>query len=1452
MVMGETIDIYRLETPGERMVKIASLRTALSKVAPRLYKAAQGGLILFVAGQVLQDRETESLSIYFFESSDGVSWEEKGHFIQDEDLRQNFLPYYAYKAGWEYVIFQSLYTSGEANTYQLYLKSRQRGGRWSKARLITSYEEEKDGEKPPFYLFDNQRPHFVIEDGRLYLSWERSLKAGNPQIAYGVLNRTGKFVLAPEEVSQGLHPSRAPRVIRYSGETMILWFEDQGENKVVLARRGGIFWEDRVISKIAGHSIYGEPLFYDGDLVLLWENRLGLQRNIAFLFRDRTALPPLVEAENFENRGKVFSEAQVRWSSPFDSSGIWGFRYEWTQEADFVLDRDTNQLDLQDGRNAFKAPQEGLWYFYIALIDYAGNWSETVRLEVEVDLTPPVPVQFLSLPLDDQGFLENNSPTFEWFSQEETPLGFSYVLDYLGPNSEAVVLENLELSNPGTTVQTVQPRWNYENLKDGLWAFTASTIDSAGGVGRGSTYFFKTNKFVPRVLVHRVLVEGEQKLTVLGEGFLKSGTVHTLLLDRDGKAPWDYEYALAQGDYSIPEDGRLEGLSTERLEEGDYQLILLYQGGNKVTAPDRIRLGRSGTIRYGDYGYEYKDSWTPLAVRGGALGPSLPLVLFVLFFLWLIIIYLSIKLGRALKEGRELKKNADAVIKRMPLMSVQKEDKGKGRMKGRVGLFIKIATAITILLLGVIVLVTLILGQFMIRNRRELSIEQISSKAQLLLGSLNTGARTYLPSLNSIELGLLPKTIEAMDEAISVTITGRGEADPDNYYYIWASNKENIQEYQLFPKAVAEKDIKFPAHWDSFKTTSFKYRYFKDGQYDFADLPEGGRQGVYEVLLASDLVSPVIPGVTILDDPINKLLPQLEEEINNLAKELVGEQGRELDALSSRALGLLRKGDPGSLIELGEVQNTIVTLEKEVEGKLDTLRGGMRIYPDIYGGLSYENAFYTLYEPIIYRSPRSEVYFRGVVRLEISIQSLLEGEAAMIGSVRRITLYGGMVGLIIGLLGAFLMTRSMVRPIRTLMRGVNKVRDTQDKTNLSGYIIQTKSKDELGELTLAFNQMTHGLVEAARAGKELTLGKEIQKKFIPLEGVPGSDRKLSTGRLENDFVQFFGYYEGAKGVSGDYFDYRQLDEDHFATIKCDISGKGISASLIMIEVATIFIDYCSKVNIRKEGIHLEKLVYQVNDLLNEIGFKGRFAAFMVSVFNVKTGQLWICHAGDRNVHYYNAKTRKLEQLALKESPAAGVFPSFMVQGQKSYVQYKNTLPQGNILFFFTDGLEEAQRRFRNQDLTEVPCDGSCIPEGGLDTHKEGEVFEEFGLSRVKAIVEAVTNRGTYELKRFHEIYVDHPLRFDFSTGTGSLEEVILSLIGVEKIFRLIPDPQAGPDDRIRIDKKIDEFLRRHFEQYWEYFRYPIPDEEYPEYNYYSHLREDEQFDDLTILGVRRR
>jgi len=496
---------------------------------------------------------------------------------------------------------------------------------------------------------------------------------------------------------------------------------------------------------------------------------------------------------------------------------------------------------------------------------------------------------------------------------------------------------------------------------------------------------------------------------------------------------------------------------------------------------------------------------------------------------------------------------------------------------------------------------------------------------------------------------------------------------------------------------------------------------------------------------------------------------------------------------------------------------------------------------------------YIFYKPIVLRQPREDFYYHGLVRLAISTDRI---NREIISSRNTLIIQTGIIALIavvLGILGAIVLASIIVTPIKKLAVGVAKIRDTEDKEKLKSHRIDVKSGDEIGTLADTVNQMTQGLVKAAIANKDLTVGKEIQKMFIPLNK-DETGKKISTGGLSDDTVEIFGYYEGAKGVSGDYFDFSKLDKDNYAIIKCDVAGKGVPASLIMVEVATIFSTFFKSWSSKNPAKSATELVYLINDMLEERGFKGRFAALTVCILNSRIGNGYFCNAGDNVLHIYENAKRKMTQLVLPEAPAAGVFPSMLVETQAGFKTVLKKMESGDILFLFTDGLEEAKRHFRDEKFNITVCSEPNLKEGELhgNTHAVGSDNEEYGIPRIHEIINAVLSRRKYSLYKYHNPIHDETLTFDFTNCKGNINEAVLALIAIERVFRIYPDPKAGETERIFIDRGIGEFLEEHFEQYSDYFSHRIETDEKGQYVGFSHLKEDEQYDDLTILAVRKK
>ena len=378
-----------------------------------------------------------------------------------------------------------------------------------------------------------------------------------------------------------------------------------------------------------------------------------------------------------------------------------------------------------------------------------------------------------------------------------------------------------------------------------------------------------------------------------------------------------------------------------------------------------------------------------------------------------------------------------------------------------------------------------------------------------------------------------------MEEALNATITGINKKDstfPSTYEYVWATNHPEI-----------------------------------------------------ESLIDTD---DYVTGESILTDNVTPLVEELAEEINKNAIDEVSELAGEIKELIAEATNYFGKTDEESQQKLAEIDAARQVKNEIIKEKLRNISLKFEGSVPRFSAVALEKS-YTFYKPIVYRFSDEDIFFRGMVRVVVSTEKILstmeESQTALLLRIFIISLFA--IGL--GIAGAVILASFTISPIKKLARGVAVIRDTEDKSELKDHVIAIKQKDEIRLLADIINQMTQGLVKASAANKDLTVGKEVQKMFIPLEK-DAQGKKGSTGSEKNENVEFFGYYEGAKGVSGDYFDFIRLDSSHYAVIKCDVAGKGVPAALIMVEVATIFTDYFRDWTLKSAGIKIDKLVYKIN------------------------------------------------------------------------------------------------------------------------------------------------------------------------------------------------------------------------------------------------------------------
>jgi len=142
---------------------------------------------------------------------------------------------------------------------------------------------------------------------------------------------------------------------------------------------------------------------------------------------------------------------------------------------------------------------------------------------------------------------------------------------------------------------------------------------------------------------------------------------------------------------------------------------------------------------------------------------------------------------------------------------------------------------------------------------------------------------------------------------------------------------------------------------------------------------------------------------------------------------------------------------------------------------------------------------------------------------------------------------------IMALLIGVRLTRSITGAVDDLYQGTTHV----NRADFS-HRIPVKSKDQIAALSSSFNLMTASIEklvveqkEKQRLENEITIAQEVQAQLFP--------RHIS----QLPSLEVHGFCRPARSVSGDYYDFLTLGSDRMILAVGDVSGKGISAALLM-------------------------------------------------------------------------------------------------------------------------------------------------------------------------------------------------------------------------------------------------------------------------------------------------
>ena len=230
--------------------------------------------------------------------------------------------------------------------------------------------------------------------------------------------------------------------------------------------------------------------------------------------------------------------------------------------------------------------------------------------------------------------------------------------------------------------------------------------------------------------------------------------------------------------------------------------------------------------------------------------------------------------------------------------------------------------------------------------------------------------------------------------------------------------------------------------------------------------------------------------------------------------------------------------------------------------------------------------------------------------------------------------------------------------------------------------LDIRTADELEDLWQSMTDMETDMNETMQRLRTVTAEQEHMEAELAIA------TQIQEGTLPRRFPAFpdrteFDIYASmtpAKEVGGDFYDFFLVDEDHLALVIADVSGKGISAALFMVNAKALL------QNLTMQGADdVVGVCEKVNSRLIEQNEAMLFVTVWLAVLRISTGEVTYVNAG----HEYPAICRNGGRFTIEKDVHSGPMAAF--EGMK-FRAGSFVLRPGDTVFCYTDGVTEANNR----------------------------------------------------------------------------------------------------------------------------------------------------------------
>ena len=229
--------------------------------------------------------------------------------------------------------------------------------------------------------------------------------------------------------------------------------------------------------------------------------------------------------------------------------------------------------------------------------------------------------------------------------------------------------------------------------------------------------------------------------------------------------------------------------------------------------------------------------------------------------------------------------------------------------------------------------------------------------------------------------------------------------------------------------------------------------------------------------------------------------------------------------------------------------------------------------------------------------------------------------------------------------------------------------------------------------------------------KEREIAGEVQKKLFP-------------EKYKNQEI-LYAKNIPARDVSGDYYDYMQVNDGEIYFTLADVSGKGVKAGILMANAASVF---RSMVKLEKP---ISTIARFINNQVADSSYQGMFITAVIGKYNLATKEIEYINLGHEPIMVYDSKFK--------------------------FEYYKSTLPPLGIMSMDSDDFFKTHSINLNDKNLVIYTDG--VTEGYMENNQELEakgVENEITKNKFKSPAAVIEHLSNVLTKR------DEPLRDDIT------------------------------------------------------------------------------------------